>query len=69
MNEVGCLKQSLLEAREETRRLPEWVKQLITAREAYYGPRDSKGPRGDAVITEAAKQADSADVGSPPVER
>jgi hypothetical protein len=48
MNEVGWLKQSLLDAREETKRLPEWVRQVMNAREEYYGPRNSRGDRDTA---------------------
>jgi hypothetical protein len=65
MHDVGWLKQSLLEAREETRRLPEWVRQLISAREAYYGPRDSRGMTADAGATKAAERAKTSEAGNP----
>jgi hypothetical protein len=58
MNEVGWLKQSLLDAREETKRLPEWVKQVINAREAYYGPRNSRGERPEANSSEPEPPSD-----------
>ena len=37
--EAGWLERSLRDAREEAGRLPEWARQVISARDAYYGPR------------------------------
>jgi hypothetical protein len=40
--ETGWLKQSLREATEAAKQIPEWARQVLDAQEAYYGPQSSR---------------------------
>ena len=40
--EAGWLKQSLREASEAAKQIPEWARQVLDAREASYGPQASR---------------------------
>ena len=40
--EAGWLKQSLREASEAAKQIPEWARQVLDAHEASYGPQASR---------------------------
>jgi hypothetical protein len=61
--EAGWLKQSLREAAEGTKRIPEWARQMLDAHEAYYGPQSSRLNREQAARTQQPRESDASESG------
>jgi hypothetical protein len=66
MTDVGWLKQSLAEAKQEAERIPVWAKQILDAREAYHGPNRVEtvpdqpvAPKAESTVQESASTLSS----------
>jgi hypothetical protein len=57
--EAGWLEQSLREAAEEAKRIPEWARQVLDAHEAYYGPQRSRLHRDHVANAEPSRPSEA----------
>ena len=62
--EAGWLKQSLREASEAAKQIPEWARQVLDAREASYGPQASR-LRRERTVENQSKDAETSQPESP----
>jgi len=57
--EAGWLKQSLREASEAAKQIPEWAREVLDAHEASYGPQASRLRRERAAQTQSQPDENS----------